>query len=150
MDGSISKVLYDSHPIVKEFVAKSEMPMPRLAIVPNNTPNGFVFGRTSSSATLALHEGLLTSLNEDEVKGVIAHELGHIKHKDYIVMTVLSVLPLIAYIVAQAMFRAAMWGSYSRRRRDDGGNAGLVYVAVDAISFIVYIISFLSVMRLKN
>jgi len=136
---------------VKEFTAKSEMPMPRLAIVPNKTPNAFVFGRTSSSATLALHEGLLTSLNEDEVRGVIAHELGHIKHKDYIVMTVLSALPLIAYIVAQAMFRAGMVSSYSsRRRRDDGGNVGLVLVAVGVISFIVYIISFLAVMRLSR
>ena len=71
--------------------------MPRLATVPNNTPNAFTFGRTTSSATLAVHEGLLKQLNENEVKGVIAHELGHIKHKDYIVMTVLSALPLIAY-----------------------------------------------------
>jgi heat shock protein HtpX len=134
---------------VKELVAKSGMPMPRLAIVPNKSPNAFVFGRTSSSATLALHEGLLTELNKDEVRGVIAHELGHIKHKDYIVMTVLSALPLIAYIVAQSMFRAAMWGSYSRRR-DERGNAGLVLVAVGVISFIVYIISFLSVMRLSR
>lgn len=136
---------------VKEFVEKSEMPMPRLAIVPNKSPNAFVFGRTASSATLALHEGLLTSLNQDEVKGVIAHELGHIKHKDYIVMTVLSALPLIAYIVAQAMFRAGIVSSYSgRRRRDDGGNAGLALVAVGVISFIVYIISFLAVMRLSR
>lgn len=135
---------------VKEFTAKSNMPMPRLAIVPNKTPNAFVFGRTSSSVTLALHEGLLTSLNKDEVRSVIAHELGHIKHKDYIVMTLLSALPLIAYIVAQTMFRSAMWGSYSRRRRDDGGNARLALVAVGIISFIVYIISFLSVMRLSR
>jgi heat shock protein HtpX len=135
---------------VKEFTGKSQMLMPRLAIVPDKTPNAFVFGRTSSSVTLALHEGLLTSLNKDEVRSVIAHELGHIKHKDYIVMTVLSALPLIAYIVAQTMFRAAMWGSYSKRRRDEEGNVGLVLVAVGVISFIVYIISFLSVMRLSR
>jgi heat shock protein HtpX len=135
---------------VKEFTGKSQMLMPRLAIVPDKTPNAFVFGRTSSNVTLALHEGLLTSLNKDEVRSVIAHELGHIKHKDYIVMTVLSALPLIAYIVAQTMFRAAMWGSYSKRRRDEEGNVGLVLVAVGVISFIVYIISFLSVMRLSR
>ena len=134
---------------VREMATKSEMPMPKLAIVPNKTPNAFVFGRNSASATLALHEGLLTNLNEDEVKGVIAHELGHIKHRDYIVMTVLSALPLIAYIIAQAMFRSAMWGSYSRQRKGRG-NEGLVLVAVGVIAFIVYIISFLSVMRLSR
>ena len=75
--------------------------MPKLAIVPNNTPNAFTFGRSQSSATLAVHEGLLRTLKEDEIKGVIAHELGHVKHKDYIVMTVLSALPLIAYFIAE-------------------------------------------------
>jgi heat shock protein HtpX len=121
--------------------------MPKLAIVPNNTPNAFTFGRTSSGATLALHEGLLKNLSEDEVKGVIAHELGHIKHKDYIVMTVLSALPLIAYIVAQTALRAGMLGS---RGRNKEGNAGAALIAIGVISFIVYMISFLSVMRLSR
>jgi heat shock protein HtpX len=134
---------------VKELADKSGLPMPKLAIVPNDTPNAFTFGRTSSGATLALHEGLLKNLNEDEVKGVIAHELGHIKHKDYIVMTVLSALPLIAYIVAQTALRAGMWGSYSRGRNKEG-DAGAALIAIGVISFIVYMISFLSVMRLSR
>ena len=73
---------------VKELADKSGLPMPKLATVPNNTPNAFTFGRNTASSTLAVHEGLLRQLNEDEIKGVIAHELGHVKHKDYIVMTV--------------------------------------------------------------
>lgn len=80
---------------VKNLATKDEIPLPKSATVPNKTPNAFVFGRTSKSATLAVNEGLLTNLNKREVEGVIAHELGHIKHKDYIVMTVLSALPLI-------------------------------------------------------
>jgi heat shock protein HtpX len=134
---------------VKKFAEKDGVPIPKLALVPNKTPNAFVFGRTSRSATLAVHEGLLTSLNKEEVEGVIAHELGHIKHKDYIVMTVLSALPLIAYIVAQSLFRAGMISSYSRRRNKEG-NVGLALVIVGAISFLVYIITFLSVMRLSR
>ena len=94
---------------VKELADKSGLPMPKLATVPNNTPNAFTFGRSTSSATLAVHEGLLKQLNEDEVKGVIAHELGHVKHKDYIVMTVLSALPLIAYFIAQATLYAGVF-----------------------------------------
>ncbi|MCW3997186.1 MAG: zinc metalloprotease HtpX [Candidatus Bathyarchaeota archaeon] len=134
---------------VKKLAQKDGVAIPKLAIVPNKTPNAFVFGRTSRSATLAVHEGLLTNLNKEEVEGVIAHELGHIKHKDYIVMTVLSALPLIAYIVAQSLFRAGMISSYSRRRNKEG-NAGLALVIVGAISFLVYIITFLSVMRLSR
>jgi len=134
---------------VKELAVKSGVPMPRLAVVPNNTPNAFTFGRTSSSAVLAVHEGLLNDLNEDEVKGVIAHELGHIKHKDYIVMTVLSALPLIAYWIAQIALRAA-WFSGGSRRGKNQGNAGVVLIAVGVVSFIVYIVSFLAVMRLSR
>jgi heat shock protein HtpX len=133
---------------VKELADKSGLPMPRVATVPNNTPNAFTFGRSQSSATLAVHEGLLNTLNEDEIKGVVAHELGHIKHKDYIVMTVLSALPLIAYIVAQTALRAGMLTSYSRGRKDNNPAAALIVIGV--ISFIVYIITFLSVMRLSR
>src|SRR3972149_6946297 len=133
---------------VKELSDKSGLPMPKLAIVPNDTPNAFTFGRTSSGATLALHEGLLKNLNEDEVKGVIAHELGHIKHKDYIVMTVLSALPLIAYIIAQVALRAGAFSSAGRRNSKDNSGAALIIIGV--ISFAIYIITFLIVMRLSR
>ena len=68
-----------------------------------------------------MHEGLLRQLNEDEVRGVIAHELGHIKHKDYIVMTVLAALPLLAYLMAQIRFQSRMFsGTASRRTQRPG------------------------------
>jgi len=134
---------------VKELCDKSGLPMPKLAVVPNNTPNAFTFGRTSKSAVLALHEGLLVNLNKNEVKSVIAHELGHIKHKDYIVMTVLSALPLIAYIIAQTTLRAGMLSSRSRGRNKEE-NVGAALLAIGVISFVVYMITFLSVMRLSR
>ncbi|MGE5533134.1 MAG: zinc metalloprotease HtpX [Ignavibacteria bacterium] len=132
---------------VKELADKSGIPMPKLATVPNNTPNAFTFGRTTNSAILAVHEGLLQQLNENEVKGVIAHELGHIKHKDYIVMTVLSALPLIAYLVAQVALRA---GAFSGGRRNSKDNSGAVLIIIGVISFAIYIITFLIVMRLSR
>ncbi len=132
---------------VKELADKTGIPMPRLATVPNNTPNAFTFGRTTSSATLAVHEGLLKQLNEAEIKSVIAHELGHIKHKDYIVMTVLSTLPLIAYLIAQATLYAS---AFSGGRRNSKDNSGAAIIAIGVIAFIVYIITFLIVMRLSR
>jgi heat shock protein HtpX len=133
---------------VKGLADKSGIPMPRLAMVPDETPNAFTFGRTASSATLAVHEGLLRNLNEDEVKGVIGHELGHIRHKDYIVMTVLSALPLLAYLVARATWTAAMF-SGSSRKREEGEMTAALYV-IGIMSYIVYIISILFVMRLSR
>jgi len=133
---------------VKELADKSGVPMPRLAIVPENTPNAFVFGRTANSATLAVHEGLLKNLNEDEVKGVIGHELGHVRHKDYLVMTVISALPLLAYLVARATTQVA-WMSGGRREKDQGG-AQAAMLAIGALSYVVYIVSLLAVMRLSR
>jgi heat shock protein HtpX len=135
---------------VKELATQSNLPMPRLAVVPNNTPNAFTYGRTSSSATLAVHEGLLRNLNQEEVRGVIAHELGHIKHKDYIVMTVLSALPLLAYWISQFALTAGWVSGGSSRRGKDQGNAGAVLIIIGIISFVVYILSFLAVMRLSR
>lgn len=134
---------------VKDLAAKSNVPMPRLAIVPDKTPNAFVFGRTSHSATLAVHEGLLRNLNEDEVKGVIGHELGHVKHRDYAIMTLLSALPLLAYLVARATWSAA-WLSGGSSGRKNQGNAAAALVAIGALSFLVYFIAQLSVMRLSR
>ena len=132
---------------VKELADKSGLPMPRLATVPNNTPNAFTFGRTTNSATLAVHEGLLKQLNEAEIQGVIAHELGHVKHKDYIVMTVLSALPLIAYLIAQVALRA---GAFSGGRRNSKDNSGAALIIIGVIAFAIYIITFLIVMRLSR
>jgi heat shock protein HtpX len=132
---------------VKELADKTGIPIPKIATVPSNTPNAFTFGRTTSSATLAVHEGLLQQLNQGEIKSVIAHELGHIKHKDYIVMTVLSALPLIAYIIAQVALRA---GAFSSGRRNNKDNSGAALIIIGVISFAIYIITFLIVMRLSR
>ncbi|MEM2105244.1 MAG: zinc metalloprotease HtpX [Candidatus Bathyarchaeia archaeon] len=133
---------------VKELADKSGIPMPRLAIVPDDTPNAFVFGRTAKSATLAVHDGLLKKLNKDEIKGVIGHELGHIKHKDYVVMTVLSALPLLAYLIARGTWEVATPAGSSRKKEE--GSIRAAFFAVALISYIVYIVSLFCVMRLSR
>jgi len=134
---------------VKELADKSGIPIPKLAIVPENTPNAFVFGRTAGSATLAVHDGLLMKLSQDEVKGVIGHELGHIRHKDYIVMTVLSALPLLAYLIARGTWEAVRFSHVSSRRKEEG-SIKAAFIAVAIISYIVYIVSLFCVMRLSR
>lgn len=134
---------------VKELSEKSGIKMPRLAIAPDNSPNAFVFGRTANSATLTVHEGLLKSLKEDEVRGVIGHELGHIKHKDYIVMTLLSALPLLAYIIARGTWQIAWFARGSSRDKNEGSMRAALF-AVGAVSYAAYIISLLFVMRLSR
>jgi heat shock protein HtpX len=134
---------------VKELADKSGISMPKLAVVPDETPNAFVFGRTASSATLAVHEGLLRKLNEAEVKGVIGHELGHIKHKDYIIMTIVSALPLLAYLIARGTWEAARWAPASSKKKEES-SIKAAFFAIAIISYVVYIISLLCVMRLSR
>ena len=135
---------------VKELAQKNGIPTPKLAVVPNPTPNAFVFGRTSGDATLAVHEGLLQNLNEGEVRGVIGHELGHIKHKDYLVMTALSAVPIFVFLIARGTLEAAWFSGRTRSRRDEGGGLASALLAVAAVSYVIYIISLLLVTRLSR
>jgi heat shock protein HtpX len=128
---------------VKELAGTSGVVPPRLAIVPNPTPNAFVFGNSSSKMTLAVHEGLLKQLNEDEIRGVLAHELGHVKHRDSIVMTVLSAIPLLAYMIA----RSTMFMGMGSRDRDR--NAGFLALA-GVVALVVYFVAQLLVLRLSR
>jgi heat shock protein HtpX len=134
---------------VKALADKSELPMPRLAIVSDETPNAFVFGRTAKSATLAVHEGLLKNLNEGEVEGVIGHEFGHLHHRDYLVMTALAAIPVLTYIIARVSFEAVEHGRI-RVRGKGGGLVILTVIVAAAISYIVYLIAQLCVRRLSR
>jgi heat shock protein HtpX len=117
---------------------------PRLALVADPTPNAFVFGNSSNNMTLAVNQGLLSQLNEAEIQGVIAHELGHIRHKDSIVMTFLSAIPLIAYVISRMAFGVRYVG-----RKDDRGGAAYIILA-GVIALVVYFIAQLLVMRLSR
>jgi heat shock protein HtpX len=122
---------------VNELAGASGVPVPRLAIVPSPTPNAFVFGNSSSRMTLAVHEGLLKQLNEDEVRGVLAHELGHVKHRDSIVMTILSAIPLLAYMIARSTLYL---GVGSRDRNKNVGYIALAGIAAMAVYFVAQLL----------
>jgi len=114
---------------VHEICIKNKAKIPMITIANTGMPNAFVFGRTNKSATLTLTRGLLNTLTPDEVKGVIAHEIGHIKHNDMVVMTIVSVIPTIAYFIAiSTMFN---------RSRNQGGGAVLIGIG----AFVVYFIT---------
>ncbi|MBI2542927.1 MAG: M48 family metalloprotease [Candidatus Aenigmarchaeota archaeon] len=125
---------------VSGFCKKNKVPFPqKIALARSGAPNAFVFGRTPWSATLAVTQGLLNTLSKDEVKAVIAHELGHIKHRDMIVMTFASVIPLIAYYVALNIL-------FSSGDRKSVGAAVLIGIG----AYLVYIISNLLVLALSR
>src|SRR6058998_2486132 len=134
---------------VQQLTQQSGIPMPRLALVPDNTPNAFVFGRTQKDATLAVNQGLLQRLNEDEIEGVIGHELGHIKHRDFIVVTLVSAIPLVAYLIARAVLWGGYASGYSRRGSGKNNNAG-VLIIIAVVAYLVYILTTLLALRLTR
>lgn len=113
---------------VHEMCIKNRVKIPKITIANTSMPNAFVFGRTSGSATLTLTRGLLNNLTQDETKAVIAHEIGHIKHNDMVTMTIVSVIPTIAYFIAMSTF--------FNRSRNQGGGAVMIGIGAFAVYFV--------------
>jgi len=109
--------------IVNKICLKANLPMPRIAIVPTQTPNAFATGRNKNNAIVAATEGILQTLSDDELEGVLAHEMAHVKDRDILVM---SVAATIAGAISFAA-RMALWNSLGRSRGN--GNAILLLVA---------------------
>ncbi|MEM0154496.1 MAG: zinc metalloprotease HtpX [Methanothrix sp.] len=126
------------HDMVLELSKEFGVKPPTLAIAPAREPNAFVFGRTHRSATIVIHEGLLSMLGTEELKAVMAHEMAHVKHGDFAVMTFASFVPMLSYIIS----RDVLWTNFF----DDGKNAASYMVLFGMLSFMVYFISELIVL----
>jgi len=102
---------------VNRLARRAELPMPRVAIIPGMGPNAFATGRNPKNAVVAVTEGLLQMMDQDELEGVIAHELGHIKNRDILIST-------IAAAMVGAITMVARWGMFlgGGRNRNGGGN----------------------------
>ena len=111
--------------VVNKVCLKANMPMPKIAIVPSKTPNAFATGRNEKTAVVAATEGIMSLLTDDELEGVLAHEMAHIKDKDMLVMTVAATIAG-AISFASRMF---LWSSLGNRRGSGNGNA-LIFLLV--------------------
>ncbi len=104
--------------IVKDVAHKAEIPMPRLYVVESAQPNAFATGRNENNAVVAFTTGILTLLNKDELKGVIAHELSHVKNKDILITTIAATIAgVISYMATMAQWSMLFGGG----RDDDNG-----------------------------
>ncbi len=111
--------------IVNKICLKADLPMPKIAIVPTQTPNAFATGRNKNNAVVAATEGILQALSDEELEGVLAHEMAHVKDKDILVM---SVAATIAGAISFAA-RMALWSSLGGGRGRDNGNAVILLIA---------------------
>ena len=108
--------------IVRRLVTRAGIPMPRVYLVPSETPNAFATGRNPQHAVVAVTEGIMRILDEEELEGVLAHELSHVKNRDVLIATVAATLAgAITYLAHMAQW-AAMFGGRSRDDEDGGSN----------------------------
>jgi heat shock protein HtpX len=118
---SEAPVLYET---VETLSSKAKIPVPKVYIIPENSPNAFATGRNEDHAAVAVTSGILKILNKDELEGVIAHELSHIKHKDILIST-------MAATIASAVVLLSRWSMFFGSS-DDGGMIKTIAVAIIA------------------
>ena len=139
------------HAIVDRLCTLANMPKPRVAIAPTSMPNAFATGRNSKVAVLCATKGILDKLDNDELEGVLAHEMSHVAHKDVAVMTVASLLGIIAALMVRFAFYSELFGGGGRGR---GGNnnsqSGLLIIPIMLLSMVVYAVSFLLIRMLSR
>jgi heat shock protein HtpX len=121
------------HHIVRNLADRAGLPMPRVYVIPTETPNAFATGRNPSHAVVAVTEGILRILSRDELEGVLGHELAHVKHRDILIQTVAATFASAISFLAFMTRWGAMFGGFGGRDENDGGGIlGLLVMAIVA------------------
>src|SRR6266540_696244 len=110
--------------IVERLCAKTGLPMPKIFVIPTQSPNAFATGRNPQHASVAVTAGILDLLNDEELEGVLAHELGHVRNRDILISSVAATFAGAVTILARMAGYAAMFGGYGGRDRDREGGGG--------------------------
>jgi heat shock protein HtpX len=113
---------------VRNIAAMNGLPMPKVGIIPTNTPNAFATGRNPKNAVVCATEGLMRMLDDEELSGVLAHEMAHVKDRDILIMSVASTIAGAISFAARFAFYGALFGD----RRNEGGLIIAVVVAITA------------------
>jgi len=116
----------DLYRMVRELCQRAELPMPRLYVIPSATPNAFATGRNPQHSAVAVTSGIVSILSRDELEGVVAHELAHIKNRDILISSVAAMVAGAISQLAHMAQWAMIFGGMSRDRDDEHGGGGLL------------------------
>ena len=116
--------------IVREISKMANIPMPKVYIIPSNILNAFATGRGKNHAAVAATQGILEALNDDELKGVIAHEISHIKNNDILIQSVAATIAGVIGYIAMIARWGAIFGGVGGRDRDGGSAIELLVLAI--------------------
>ncbi|MDS0297338.1 zinc metalloprotease HtpX [Halogeometricum sp. S1BR25-6] len=129
------------HATIGRLSQQADLPKPKVAVVDSRVPNAFATGRSQKKAAVCVTTGILRTLDDDELEGVLAHELAHVKNRDVMVMTIASFLSTVAFMIV----RWGFWFGGGNRDRQGGG-----VLAAIAASLVVWIVSYLLIRALSR
>jgi heat shock protein HtpX len=119
-----------AYEIVERLTQKIGIPMPKMYVIPTESPNAFATGRSPQHASVAVTHGILGLLNDEELEGVLAHELGHVRNRDILISSIAAtVAGAITYLAEMARW-GLIFGGYDRDRNDRGGGIGALFMVI--------------------
>jgi len=133
----------DLHAMVSRLCQQADLPKPTVAVADSRVPNAFATGRSQNHAAVCVTSGLLNTLDDDELEGVLAHELSHVKNRDMMVMTLASTISTLAFMVVRWGW---LFGGGGRDRNQGGGAFIVAFVA----SIAVWLVSFVLIRTLSR
>jgi heat shock protein HtpX len=135
--------------IVRTLVQKAGMPMPKVYIIPEETPNAFATGRNPEHAVVAVTHGIMRLLSREELTGVIAHELAHIRHRDMLTGTIVATIAGAISMLAQMAQWAMIFGG-GRRDNDDEGGSPIVAIVMMIVAPIAAMLVQMAISRTRE
>src|ERR1700739_2663423 len=110
-----------AYAVVERLTQKIGIPMPKMYVIPTDSPNAFATGRNPNHASVAVTQGILNLLNDEELEGVLAHELGHVRNRDILISSVAATLAGAITFLARMGYWASLFGGGDREDREGGG-----------------------------
>lgn len=138
------------HAILRRLTTRVGIPMPPVYLIPTDTPNAFATGRNPEHAAVAVTQGILRILDDEELEGVLAHELSHVKNRDVLVSTIAATLAgAITYLAHMAQW-AAFWGGGRSSDDEEGGGNPLALILMAVLAPIAALLVQLAVSRARE
>ena len=121
----------DLHRMVERLSQQAEIPKPRVYLIPSQNPNAFATGRNPDHAVVAVTEGILRLLSQEELQGVLSHELAHVRNRDILIGSIAATLAGVIMVLASMARWAALFGGFGRDDEEGGGGiVGLIAMAI--------------------
>jgi heat shock protein HtpX len=141
------------HNLVERIVARNNLPKPKIAVINTRMPNAFATGKGPKSSVVAVTTGLMDTLSTEELEGVIAHELTHIRNRDVLVLTLASLFSTVAWYLMQFGFYGGLYGGgmgYGGNRNNNSAGAMIIVIAVALLTWVVSFLIIRAISRYRE